>query len=199
VAGARDAGSGGHAAIEAVTKAAVDSAQTGVTLAIGLVGVMSMWLGLMRLAEKGGLITLLARAMRPVMRRLFPDVPPEHPAMGAMLMNMAANVLGVANAATPLGLKAMEELDKLNPHKGTATNAMCTFLAINTSSIQLIPASAVAILATSGAREPQAIIGTALMATTVSTVVGVTAVKFLERLPMFRLPPVAAARPEEAA
>jgi spore maturation protein A len=135
--------------------------------------------------------------MKPVMRRLFPDVPPEHPAMGAMLMNMAANVLGVSNAATPLGLKAMEELEKLNPHKGTATNAMCTFLAINTSSIQLVPASAVAIMVASQAREPQAIVGTALMATTISTLVGVTSVKLLEKLPMFRVPD--AAPNEEAA
>jgi spore maturation protein A len=189
VAGGRDAAAGGHAHIEAVTKAAVESAGSAVTLAIGLIGVMSLWMGLMRLAEKGGLVDLLARALAPVMRWLFPDVPRGHPAVGAMVMNMAANMLGVANAATPLGLKAMEELQKLNTRKETATNAMCTFLAINTSSIQLIPATAVAILAANGAREPHAIIGTALLATTVSTVVGITSVKLLEKLPAFRLPP----------
>lgn len=108
--------------------------------------------------------------------------------MGCMLMNMAANVLGLANAATPLGIKAMEELEKLNRTPGTATNAMCVFLAVNTSSIQLIPATAVAILSASGSKNPTAIIGAALVATTVSTFVGIVAVKLLEKLPCYRLP-----------
>ncbi|HRT10674.1 MAG TPA: nucleoside recognition domain-containing protein, partial [Candidatus Paceibacterota bacterium] len=103
--------------------------------AFPLIGIMALWLGVMRLAERAGLVSLLARGLRPLMRRLFPDVPPEHPAMGSMLMNMAANMLGLGNAATPLGLRAMKDLETLNPRPGTATNAMCTFLAINTSSI----------------------------------------------------------------
>ena len=106
-----------------------------------------------------GLVQVLARALRPVMRRLFPDVPGDHPAMGAMVMNIAANMLGLGNAATPLGLRAMSDLERLNPHPGTATNAMCTFLAINTSSVQLIPATAIAILAANGAKDPTAIVG----------------------------------------
>ena len=130
-----------------VADGAVKGAETAVTLALGLIGVMAVWLGVMRLAEKAGLVQVLARLLRPVMRRLFPDVPAEHPAMGSMLMNIAANMLGLANAATPLGLRAMKDLESLNEIPGTATNAMCTFLAINTSSVQIIPITAVAILA----------------------------------------------------
>ena len=128
-----------------VTDGAFDGAETAVTIALGLIGVMALWLGVMRLAERAGLVQKLARALRPIMRRLFPDVPAEHPAMGAMLMNMAANMLGLGNAATPLGLRAMRDLESLNPHPGTATNSMCTFLAINTASVQLIPTTAIAI------------------------------------------------------
>ncbi|MFM7751170.1 MAG: nucleoside recognition domain-containing protein, partial [Opitutaceae bacterium] len=109
-------------------------------IALPLAGVMALWLGLMRLAERSGLVQVIAGGLRPVLRRLFPEVPENHPAMGAMVMNLAANMLGLANAATPLGLRAMRHLEALNPRPGTATNAMCTFLAINTSSIQLIPA-----------------------------------------------------------
>jgi len=172
-----------------VTEGAVKSAETAVTLAIGMVGIMSLWLGMMRLAEQAGLVGALARALRPVLRRLFPDVPADHPAMGSMLMNMAANMLGLSNAATPLGIRAMQHLERLNPRPGTATNAMCTFLAINTSSIQLVPATTVAILAAAKAAEPTAIIGSAFLATCCSTAVGITAVKLLEKLPGFRLAP----------
>jgi spore maturation protein SpmA len=159
------------------------------TIALPLAGVMALWLGLMRLADKSGLMHALARLLRPVMTRIFPDVPADHPAMGSMIMNMAANMLGLANAATPLGLRAMQDLERLNPRPGTATNAMCTFLALNTSSVQLIPASAVAILAAAGSVQPTAIIGTALVATTCSTLAGLVAVKTLEKLPFYRLPP----------
>lgn len=159
-------------------------------LALPLAGVMALWLGLMRLAEKSGAVGILARVLRPVLCRIFPDVPPAHPAMGSMVMNMAANMLGLANAATPLGLRAMKDLESLNPRPGTATNAMCTFLALNTSSVQLIPATAVAILAAQNASQPTAIIGTAFLATLCSTIVGLTAVKLLERLPIYALPPM---------
>ena len=118
-----------------------------VKISFSLIGVMALWLGIMRLAERSGLVTLFARALRPLMRWIFPDIPAEHPAVGSMLMNVAANMLGLGNAATPLGLRAMKDLESLNRHPGTATNAMCTFLAINTSGIQLIPVTAVAILA----------------------------------------------------
>jgi spore maturation protein SpmA len=144
----------------------------------------------MKIAEKSGLVNLLARALRPLLRWLFPDVPANHPAMGSMVMNMAANMLGLSNAATPLGLRAMQDLEKLNPRPGTATNAMCTFLAINTSSIQLIPATTVAILAAAGSKNPTVIIGTAFFATCCSTIAGILAVKTFERLPMYALPKV---------
>jgi spore maturation protein A len=162
------------------------SAKTAVTLAIGLIGIMSLWLGVMKIAEQSGLIAKIAAAVRPVMTRLFPDVPAEHPAMGAMIMNISANILGLANAATPLGLKAMEELNKLNRNLGTATNAMCTFLVINTSSVQLIPATVIAIRVAAGSANPTEIIGPVIVATTISTVVGVTIVKLLARLRFYR-------------
>src|SRR5512133_3899794 len=155
--------------------------------ALPLVGIMALWLGIMRLAERAGMVAMLARALRPLMRRLFPDVPPEHPAMGSMLMNMAANMLGLGNAATPLGLRAMRDLEALNPHPGTATNAMCTFLAINTCSIQLIPVTAIAILAANKSTNPTAIVGTTLMATAIGATTAVTMAKLLQNLPVFRV------------
>ena len=120
--------------IDAVTDAAIDMSKTAVEIAIGLIGIMALWLGIMKIAEESGLIKIIAQIIRPVTIRLFPDVPKDHPAIGSIVLNMAANMLGLGNAATPLGLKAMEELQELNPNKETATNAMCTFLAINTSS-----------------------------------------------------------------
>jgi spore maturation protein SpmA len=149
--------------------------------------VMALWLGIMRLAERAGLVALLARVLRPLMRRIFPDVPPDHPAMGSMLMNIAANMLGLGNAATPLGLRAMRDLESLNKIPGTATNAMCTFLAINTSGIQLIPVTAIAILAASKSTNPTAIVGTSIICTACAAISGVLMAKFLEKLPMFRL------------
>jgi len=174
-----------------VTTAAFDYAKLAVmNLALPLAGIMALWLGIMQLAEKSGIVRLIALGLRPILRRIFPDVPSDHPAMGAIVMNMAANMLGLANAATPLGLRAMQHLEKLNPRPGTATNAMCTFLALNTSSVQLIPASAVAILAAAGSTDPTAIIGTAFLATACSTAAGLISVKSLEKLPFYRLPPV---------
>ena len=184
-----------------VADASVTNAGAAVTLAIGLIGVMTLWLGLMRLAERAGVVQTLARTLRPILRRLFPEVPADHPAMGAMVLNIAANMLGLSNAATPMGLRAMRHLEALNPLPGTATNAMCTFLAINTGSVQLIPITAVAVLAANGSRNPAAIIGTSLMATVVSSVSGVIAVKSLEKWPIFRVNPAAgaSAEPREAA
>lgn len=174
--------------IPAVVASVTESAKFAFELALGLTGIMSLWLGIMRIAEEAGLVRALAKAIRPLMRRLFPDVPIEHPAMGAIVMNIAANMLGLGNAATPFGLKAMAELETLNPRPGVASNAMCTFLAINTSSVQLIPTSAIAFLAAAGAAHPTDIIITSLVATTFSTLAGIVAVKFLEKTPMYRLP-----------
>jgi len=171
--------------IEAVTKAGLDSAGNAVTLAIGLIGVMALWLGVMKIADEAGLMKLLSRAIAPVLRLIFPDVPRDHPAIGSMMMNIAANMLGLSNAATPLGLKAMEDLQKLNKHPGVATNAMCTFLAVNTAGLQLIPASMIGLMASAGSREPTAVIGTTIAASTCAAVAGLTAAKLLERLPLF--------------
>jgi spore maturation protein SpmA len=173
--------------LKEVTDGALDGAKTAVTIALGLIGIMALWLGVMRLAERAGLVQRIAHGLRPLMRRLFPDVPPEHPAMGSMVMNMAANMLGLGNAATPLGLRAMRDLETLNPRPGVATNAMCTFLAINTSSVQLVPTTAIAILAAAGSTRPTAIVGTALLATLCAASVAILSVKLFERLPMFRL------------
>ena len=174
-----------------VTTGALNGAKSAVVdVILPLVGTLAVWMGVMRLAERSGLVEVLARALRPALRFLFPDVPPEHPAMGSMVMNIAANMLGLGNAATPMGLKAMGHLERLNPQPGTATNAMCTFLAINTSSVQLIPATVVALLAAKGAKEPTAIVGTALVATSCACVVGVASAKFLQKLPMFAVPSV---------
>jgi spore maturation protein SpmA len=157
--------------------------------ALPLVGIMALWLGVMRLAERAGLVAMLARALRPLMRLLFPDIPGDHPALGAMLLNMAATMLGLGNAATPLGLRAMKHLESLNPRPGVATDAMCTFLAINTSGVQLIPVTAIAILAANKSSNPTAIVGTAIMATSCAAITAVIAAKLLARLPVFRLPP----------
>jgi len=182
-------GATGHLAD--VTKGAFDMAETAVMkVALPLIGVMALWLGIMRLAEKSGMVQVLARMLRPIMVWLFPEVPPEHPAMGSMIMNVAANMLGLSNAATPLGIRAMKNLESLNPRPGTATNAMCTFLVINTASVQLIPATAVAILAANGSKDPAAIIVPALIASAIAAMAAVTVVKLMEKLPMFRLPPL---------
>jgi spore maturation protein A len=174
---------------EAVTKAAVDSASTAVTIAIGLVGVMTLWLGMMKIAEAAGLVAMLGRALRPVLRWMFPEVPAEHPAAGAIVLAIAANMLGLNNAATPLGIKAMEDLQELNGDKETATNPMVTFMAMTTSGVQLIPSSMIALLAASGSTNPTAIIAPGLVATFIGTVAAVVAAKLLQ--PFYPVRPVA--------
>jgi len=168
--------------MEAVTKAGFDSAMSAVELAVKLIGVMTLWLGLMKIAENGGLMTMIARTLRPVMTRLFPDVPPEHPAMGAMIMNFAANMLGLGNAATPMGIKAMMELNKLAPAGGQASNAMILFLAINTSSIALLPLGVIGMRAAAGAKNPADILVPGLLATMCSTGVAIVAALLFNRL-----------------
>jgi spore maturation protein A len=171
----------------ALTSAALDSAGRGASLALGLVGVMTLWLGLMRVAEEAGLVRLLGRAARPVLRRLFPDVPPEHPALGAMVMNVAANMLGLGNAATPFGLRAMEGLQELNPHRGTASDAQALFCALNTASVQIVPASVIALRAAAGARQPADILGATLLASACATAVALLSARLLRLL--YPLPP----------
>ena len=179
------AGATGTAALSpmaALGQGMIDQAGASVTLAIGLVGVMALFLGLMKVAEAGGLLVIIARTIRPLMTRLFPDVPADHPAMGAMILNFSANVLGLGNAATPFGIRAMQELDKLNPVKGTASNAMVLFLAINTSSITILPTGVIALRAAAGSVDPAAIVPTTLFATICSTAVAIFAAKFYQRL-----------------
>ncbi len=180
-----------------LTAAILDDSRKAVDVALKLVGVMAFFLGLMKVAEEGGLLRDLARLVRPVMRRLFPAVPPEHPAMSAMVLNIASNLLGLANAATPFGIRAMEELDKLNGRKGTATNAMALFLAINTAGLALLPSGAIALRAAAGSREAAAILVPTWFASGCATTVGIVAALVLARLPAFRRsePPAAAPLP----
>jgi spore maturation protein A len=180
---------------DAVTKGAMDAATTAVQIAIGLVGIMALWLGIMRVAEAAGLVTLLGRALRPLLRWIFPEVPPEHPAAGAIVLATAANMLGLNNAATPLGIKAMEELQAGNPDKDTATNPMVTFMAMTTSGVQLIPATMIGVLAASGSTSPTAIIAPSILATFIGTVAAVIAARLLQRF--YPQPPPAAAEMRE--
>lgn len=173
--------------LDAVTEAVVENAKTGVELSLGMIGVMALWLGIMKIAEDSGLVEKLAKGITPFTKRLFPDVPEDHPAMGAVVMNIAANILGLGNAATPLGLKAMQELQEINDTKDTATDAMVMFLAINTSSVTLIPASTIALLSGAGATNPTSIIGPTIIATTVSTIVAIIAAKAIGKMPKYRM------------
>ena len=175
--------------IDAVTQAAMDSAKLAVDISISLIGVMSLWLGIMKLAEASGLINILSKLIKPVTKRLFPDVPPDHPAIGNIAMNFSANALGLTNAATPIGIKAMKELQKLNPNKNTASNAMCTFLAMNTAGFQLVPATIIAVLLAAGSKNPTIIIGPTLIATSVALITAIIVVKILEKIPYFQIKP----------
>lgn len=168
-----------------VTEASLTSARSAVELAIGLIGQMTLWLGLVGVLREAGLLRSVATGLKPVMSRLFPEVPVDHPAMGAMIMNLAANVLGLGNAATPFGLKAMQELDKLNTQKGVSTNSMALFLVINTSGVAVLPLGVIAVRATLGSKDPAGIIVPTLIATMCSTVFAVIACKFLEKRSMF--------------
>lgn len=164
--------------LRAITQAAFDMATFSVKLAIGLIGIMALWLGLMRIAEKSGLIYKMVKVVQPFLHFLFPNIPKDHPALGAISLNFAANMLGLGNAATPLGIKAMEEMQKLNPNKDEATNAMCMFLTINTASIQLVPP--VTLVAIMGIRIGELFTGIILV-TFFSLVIGIIAAKIYEK------------------
>ncbi len=173
---------GAPTAMDVLGTGMIESAKGSITLALGLIGVMALFLGLMKVAEAGGLLTIIAKLLRPIMVRLFPDVPADHPAMGAMIMNLSANIMGLGNAATPFGIRAMQELDKLSTHKGTASDSMVLFLAINTSSITLLPTGVIALRAAAGSNDPAGIVPTTLFATLCSTLIAILAAKYFARL-----------------
>lgn len=161
--------------VDAITQAAFDGAKSGVTISFGLISIMVFWLGMMKIAEEAGLLHKLSRLLYPVVRRLFPDIPKDHPALGYIMSNLSANMFGLGNAATPMGIKAMQELQTLNPDKQTATPAMCTLLALNTSSITLVPTTLIAIRMNYQSANPAEIIGTTLGATFFATVAAILA------------------------
>ncbi|MCA9740974.1 MAG: nucleoside recognition protein [Deferribacteres bacterium] len=169
-----------------VGTAAIAGAKTGVDISLGLIGIMALWLGIMRIAQEAGLINILARAIKPITKRLFKEIPHDHPAIGAMILNISANWLGLGNAATPFGIKAMEEMQKLNKSDDTASNSQVLFLAINTASITLIPATVIGVRVSAGSNDPFAIIGTTIFASASATVVGVSVALLLQKLPVFK-------------
>ena len=182
--------------MEELTGSILTSARSAVDLAIGLVGVMAFFLGLMRVAENGGLMAAIARLVRPVMRRLFPDVPADSPAISAMILNIAANMMGLGNAATPFGIKAIQELDKLNSRPGTATNAMALFLAINTAGLAVLPSGMIGVRASLGSEDAAGIFFPTWFASGSATIVGIAAALLLSRVGRYRRtkpPPVDAA------
>ena len=160
-------------------------AKTAFEISLGLTGVLSLWMGIMKIGEKGGLVNALARLLSPVLCRIFPDIPKGHPAMGTMFMNFSANMLGLDNAATPMGLKAMQELQELNPKKDTASNPMIMFLVLNTSGLTLIPVSVLLYRAEMGAANPTDVFIPILLATTVATLVGLLVTSIYQRINLF--------------
>ncbi|WP_448820417.1 nucleoside recognition domain-containing protein [Cetobacterium sp.] len=172
--------------VQGVTDSVVSSAKTAVEISIGLIGIMSFWLGLMKVAEKAGLVQLLGKALRPLMRLLFPEIPENHPANGSIVANIAANFLGLGNAATPLGIKAMQELQDLNENKDEATDAMVLFLAINTSSVTLVSSSVLAYRAAANSANVSEIIAPTIVATLISTTVAIISCKMLQKLKKFK-------------
>ncbi len=169
------------APMEKLSKAILESAGSSVELAFSLIGVMTLFLGLMKVAEEGGLLVMIARLIRPLMKWLFPELPPDHPATGAMVLNFSANLMGLGNAATPFGIRAMQELEKLNPCPGTATNAMVLFVAINTAGITLVPTGVIALRAAAGSANPAGILPTTLFASFCATLFAVLATKAYQR------------------
>jgi spore maturation protein SpmA len=170
-----------------LNEATLDAATTSVEICIGLIGIMALWLGLMNVAKDAGLVDLFAQLLRPFMRLVFPEIPDGHPAQGAVLLNLSANVLGLDNAATPMGLKAMQELQELNPVKDTATNSMAMFLAINTSSVVLVPFTIIGYRVLSGSQNPAEPVAGTVIATIISTVIAIFLTRWLQGWPRFRV------------
>lgn len=167
--------------MQAVNEAAFEGAKTGVTLCFGFISLLAFWLGMMKIAQDSGLMEKFTKLLSPLAHWLFPSVPKDHPAMGYILANMSANLFGLGNAATPMGIKAMEELQKLNPHKDRATPAMITLLALNTSSLTLIPTTVIAIRLNYGSANPVEIVGTTLFATCCSSIAAILLDRYYRR------------------
>lgn len=167
--------------LQEVTQAIIDNAKLAVEISIALIGVMAFWLGLVKLAEKSGIIAIIAKLVQPITNFLFPEIPKGHSALGNITMNISANALGVTNAATPIGIKAMQEMQTLNKQKDTASNSMATFLAINTAGFQLVPASVIAVLVATGSTNPTEIVGPTILVTLFGTIIAVITVKILQR------------------
>lgn len=176
--------------LNAVVEAAINYAKLSVEIALDLIGIMAFWLGIMQIAQRAGMIQYLAKFFKPIGRRLFPDVPPDHPAMGSMVLCIAASWLGLGNAATPLGMKAMEDLQTLNPIKDTASDSQALFLTLNTASVTLIPATVIALRVSMGSTNPQEIIGTTIFASGCATFFGVIITKLLARWSIFKIKPI---------
>ncbi len=167
---------------DALVNAILSGAQKSIEIAIYLAGIMAFWLGIMKIAEKSGLVDLIAKALTPVARMLFPEVPKDSPVIGDIAMNFTANAFGLSNAATPIGIQAMKELQKVNQDKDSASNAMCTLLAMNTAGFQIVPATVIAVLASCGAKNPTFIIFPTLIVTSIAFVSAIVIVKILEKL-----------------
>ena len=168
-----------------IMHALFEAASNGFTISIGLTGMLCLWLGLLKIGQEAGLTNLLAKALNPLFKRIMPEVPSNHPALGSIVMNMAANILGLDNAATPMGLKAMDELQTLNKHKNTASNAQILFMVINASAVTLIPINILMYRFQLGCSNPAAVFVPILLATSVSTLVGFLSVAFVQKLPVF--------------
>lgn len=175
-----------HGRVEVVTGSAIRSAESAVVLSFKLIGIMCLWLGIMKLADRSGLMKLFARLLRPVTSLIFPSVPKDHPAMGAIVMTISANMLGLGNAATPLGIKAMQELQKLNREKDTASAAMCTFLAVCTTGFTMVPATVIALRSAAGSANPAEIVGVTILVSLIATT-AVLIVDFFFRMVYFTL------------
>lgn len=167
--------------IHLVTEGVLVGSEQAVLVAAGLIGIISFWSGVMKIAQEAGLMEAIARALGPIARKLFPGVPPSHPAMGALLVAMSANILGLGNACTPLGLKAMNHLQELNRDQETASDAMCTFMAITSSSLTVIPTTIIALRLTHGSTAPTEIIGPIIFATACSTLTAIVVDALLRR------------------
>ena len=172
--------------VDVMVSGLLQSADKAIQLVITLTGIMAFWLGLMRVAENAGLVEALVIRLRPLLVPLFPDIPKDHPAFGLIALSVVSNMLGLNNASTPVSIRAMQAMQRINPHPTVASNAMCLFMVINSSSVQLLPTTALAVMSKAGASDPTRVVITGLLATIVSTVAAVSACLWMQRWPRYR-------------